>query len=73
MIRLKRLKDKQSYYFRGKKPFFYHYVVVYDFCAGSKGRYTVIRWDCDGSNIVGRELPLKDVRQVIAQIEKRGW
>ena len=66
--KLIRLRSAKSMRFQGV----FKYAVLYDYAAGRQGRYTVLVLNVGNPVTIGRELPLTDVRRLIANYEERG-
>ncbi len=63
MIRLTEAKDRR---YRGT----FHYLIAYDYSSGNNNRYTVLVLNSDDPVVIGRELPLDTVRDLIADYEE---
>lgn len=64
MIKLKSSKDR---YYDGK---FISYEIIYDRMSGRKNRYNVLALTCDDPVVIGRELDLSYIFNLIKRYEK---
>lgn len=62
------LKKHKSFSYTG----IFHYLIAYDYMAGSKDRYTVFILNSDDPITVGRELDISNVCSLIKDYEECG-